>query len=96
MEYSNAYYFEDSDIPYYLICFPVLDLKNREYGRQIGTCVFLMKTDDLIEKVQELKVTDHTEIYLMDSNRQILQNHFEQWQARKKCLAEEKHLLMRV
>ena len=89
MEYSNVCYFEDSDVPYYLIYFPVLDLKNREYGRQIGTCVFLMKTDDLIEKVQELKVTDHTEIYLMDGNGQILQNHFEQWQARKKSLAED-------
>ena len=89
MEYSNVCYFEDSDTPYYLIYFPVLDLKNREYGRQIGTCVFLMKTDDLIEKVQELKVTDHTEIYLMDGNGQIIQNHFEQWQARKKSLAED-------
>ncbi len=89
MEYSNVCYFEDSDVPYYLIYFPVLDLKNREYGRQIGTCVFLMKTDDLIEKVQELKVTDHTEIYLMDGNGQILQNHFEQWQARKKSLVED-------
>ncbi len=89
MEYSNVCYFEDSDVPYYLIYFPVLDLKNREYGRQIGTCVFLMKTDDLTEKVQELKVTDHTEIYLMDGSGQILQNHFEQWQARKKSLAED-------
>lgn len=89
MEYSNVCYLAETDIPYYLIYFPVFDLNNREYGQQIGMCIFLMKLDGLQQELEALKVTENTEIYLVDGDNRILKDGMEQKQLQIKMLTED-------
>lgn len=72
LEYSGMFYLRQIGVPYYSIYFPVYDLKSRQYGKQIGMCVFVMRTDNFGEFLGDVKVTDHTQIYLIDGNNKVL------------------------
>lgn len=72
ISYSDICYLENSAVPYYLVYFPVYDLTNREYGQKVGMCLFLMRSDNLLQSMEELKVTEHTEIYYADGKDHIL------------------------
>ncbi len=78
IRYGNAFYLNQLGIPYYLISFPVYDIEYTEYGKQIGTCLFLMKTDGLQKLLEDTQATPHTEVYLIDAKNQILGNISEQ------------------
>lgn len=71
-EYSNIFYFSNSNMPYYAIYFPVFDLNSQVYGQQIGMCVFIMETDKLMEILQEEQATSHTQLYILDGENQVL------------------------
>lgn len=72
IQYGNAFYLNQLGIPYYLISFPVYDIEYTEYGKQIGTCLFLMKTDGLQKLLEDTQATPHTEVYLIDEANQVL------------------------
>lgn len=71
-EYSNIFYFSNSNMPYYAIYFPVFDLNSQVYGQQIGMCVFIMETDKLMEMLQGERATSHTQLYLLDGENQVM------------------------
>lgn len=71
-EYSNIFYFSNSNMPYYAIYFPVFDLNSQVYGQQIGMCVFIMETGKLMEILQGEQATNHTQLYLLDGKNQVL------------------------
>lgn len=58
----------------YSIYFPVYDLNNREYGTQIGMCVFLMRTDSFRGFLEDSQITEHAQVYLADGNHQALES----------------------
>lgn len=72
MEFGNAFYLNQAGIPYYMIYFPVYDLENTEYGKQIGMCIFLMKIERFQELLEDSQATRHTEVYLIDKNHLVL------------------------
>lgn len=89
VSYSNIHYWDKTNIPYYIVVFPVYDLQDMEYGTMIGTCLLLLKTDSLYGFLENAKVTEHTEYYLIDENDYIIsdnQNHVMQ-----KMMEEHKH-----
>ncbi len=71
-EYSSLFSFKNSNNPYYAFYFPVFNLNSQIYGQQIGMCVFIMKTDKLLDFLQEKQATEHTQLYLLDNDLEVL------------------------
>ena len=74
IEFSNICYLNQVNVPYYLIYLPLYDLGNRQYGKQIGMCVFLMKTSRFQGVLEDSQITDYAEVYLVDGNDRVLEN----------------------
>ncbi len=73
MEFGDVVEVGETKAPCYSIYFPVYDLNNREYGRQIGMCVFLMQTDSFLGFLEDTQITDHTQVYLADGENRVLE-----------------------
>lgn len=71
-EYSSLFYLSNSSMPYYAFYFPVFDLNSQIYGQQIGMCVFIMKTDKLVELMQDGRTTTYAQLYLVDRDNRVL------------------------
>lgn len=72
MEFSNIFYLQHSQSPYYVIYFPVYDLDSVKYGEQIGMCVLVMKTNNFIKYLENAPAAGKSEVYLVDGNDKIL------------------------
>lgn len=72
MGYSNLLRSEYSNVPYYLFYFPVFNLNSKIYGQQIGTCVIAMKTENFTAMLEGAQATEHTQVYLLDGNCQVV------------------------
>ena len=72
IQFSNLYIQEKNGLGYYLFSCPVYDLMNKEYGIQMGTVVFVMRTGQFEEILREANVTKNSQIYLMDGNEQVI------------------------
>ncbi len=66
MKFSNIYIYQYNQLEYYMISFPVFDLYSKEYGKQIGLSVLVMRTDSLKDILKEKAITEKTEVYLLD------------------------------
>lgn len=73
MEFGNVVEMEEYGASCYGIYFPVYDLNNREYGRQIGICVFMMRTGSLSGFLEDSQITKHTQVYLADGENRVLE-----------------------
>lgn len=73
IEFSNICYLNQVNVPYFLIYLPVYDLNNRQYGKQIGVCVFLMKTSRFQRMLEDSQITEYAEVYLADGNDRVLE-----------------------
>ena len=71
MEYSELFCLPNSNVPYYMVYFPVFNLESREYRNQIGMCVLIMKRDRFGEMLEDSRVTEHSEIYILDKDQEI-------------------------
>ena len=72
MEFGDLFYLNQAGVPFYPVYFPVYDLNNRQYGVQIGMCVMMMRTDNLAGILEDSQATEHTQVYLLDGNDQII------------------------
>ena len=72
MEFGDLFYLNQAGVPFYPVYFPVYDLNNRQYGVQIGMCVMMMRTDNLAGLLEDSQATEHTQVYLLDGNDQII------------------------
>lgn len=72
MEFSNLFYPNRMEVPYYVVYCPVFDLESQQYGRQIGMSILLMKTDGMKNLLADSEATQNAEIYLLDENEQVI------------------------
>lgn len=72
IEFGDIVYLNQADLPYYKIYFPIYDLESVQYHKQIGTCVLLMNPTHFYDILENTQVTEHTEIYLIDKQNQII------------------------
>ena len=72
MEFGNIIYLNQMRVPYYLVYCPVFDLESRQYEKQIGMSVLLMKTDELSAFLTDSEVTENAMVYLLDDNNKII------------------------
>lgn len=72
MEFGNIIYLNQMKVPYYLVYCPVFDLESRQYEKQIGMSVLLMKTDELGAFLTDSEVTENAMVYLLDDNNKII------------------------
>lgn len=72
MEFGNIIYLNQMKVPYYLVYCPVFDLESRQYEKQIGMSVLLMKTDELSAFLTDSEVTENAMVYLLDDNNKII------------------------
>ena len=56
----------------FAVYYPVYDLESRQYGKQIGMVVLVLKLDELASFLQDSGATKNTEMYLSDNNGKIL------------------------
>lgn len=71
MEFSNLFYMDQTETIYYLIYYPIFDLRDSQYGNQVGMSALLMKAEGLHNFIKDSKATEHAEIYLIDSKGNI-------------------------
>lgn len=74
VEFSNICYLHQANIPYYMVYFPIYDLEQKQYGRQIGMCVFLLRTNGLKGVLEGAQITEYAQVYLIDGNDRILES----------------------
>lgn len=72
--FSDICYLNQTNTPRYLMYLPIYDLDNRQYGKQMGMCVFLMKTNRFQRFLEDSQITEHTEIYLVDSGNTVMES----------------------
>ena len=72
MEFGNTFLLEQSEIASYVIYFPVFNLENMQYGRQIGMCSIIMRAGNFDDMLADSQATEHTQIYLVDGNNRIV------------------------
>ena len=72
MEFGNVLQGKFRSVPYYIIYFPVYELENQVYGKQIGMSVWLMKTANFAAILEDMTVTEHTQMFFLDADNQIL------------------------
>ncbi len=82
MDYSSLFSFQDSSSSYYAIYFPVFNLQSQVYGQQIGMCVLVMRPQKFLDILEGAQATEHTQVYLLDGNNQVLAAQGGQWQKR--------------
>ncbi|MDR2903871.1 MAG: histidine kinase [Clostridiales bacterium] len=61
-----------SDSIYYDVYFPIFDVKGDSVSKQIGQCVFMMKTDNLGNMLADALATENAEVYIIDSTDSIV------------------------
>lgn len=72
MEYGSIFYFFQGGEPYYKIYFPIYDLDDKQFRKQIGTCIFLMGCRTYSDFLVNSQATDSAEVYLLDRDDQII------------------------
>lgn len=72
MEFGNMYVSDYNGLSYYTISFPVLDLTDKVYGIRIGTSLFVMSTAGLESMMVDMRVTEHSGMYLLDHDGNIM------------------------
>lgn len=72
MEFGNTFLLDQSEISSYVIYFPVFNLENVQYGRQIGMCSIIMRAENFDDMLENSQATEHTQIYLIDGNDRIV------------------------
>lgn len=71
LEFGNLFYQKDGTSQY-LVFYPVYDIRNQQYGRQIGMCVLVMKNEAFDLMLADGQATEHTRIWLLDGSGQVL------------------------
>ncbi len=72
LEFGSLFVSDYNGLSYYTISFPVFDLSDKTYGIQIGTTLFVMSTSGLEDMIQDTKVTEHSSMYLLDNEGNIM------------------------
>ena len=70
--FGNLFCPEEGDHYYYTVAFPIYDLNSEVYGKQVGTSVFLMKTDGMEDMLTDSGANESVGVYLTDGKRQIV------------------------
>ena len=70
--FSEVFRANSSSESYYIVSYPVYDIKNQNYDKQIGMLVFLMRTNKFSSYLTDAQLTDNSCIYLLDTQNTII------------------------
>lgn len=70
--FSNVFRANSMSESYYIVSYPVYDLKNQNYDKQLGMIVFLMKTNRFSTYLKDSQITKNAHIYLLDTQNTII------------------------
>lgn len=89
MAYSDVFRPNSSSEAYFMVSYPIYDLLNGNYDRQLGMVVVLMRAEKFSSYMEDTAITENEKLYLLDSNNMIIAGSGE-WEYRK---LEERELL---
>lgn len=72
ISFSNIFRANSTSESYYMVSYPVYDLKNQNYDKQIGMIVFLMKTNKFSTYLEDAQITENSQVYLLDTKNAII------------------------
>lgn len=72
IEFGDSYADEQTGNRCFTVSYPVYDLENWQYGRQVGMAVLVMKTDRLRSFLEDSRATQNTEVYLLDGKGAVM------------------------
>ena len=70
--YSEQILSDDGDNVKYAIYYPIYDLKNVQYFTKLGICVFYLSVENITDFLNEVRITDHTYLYVIDKELNLL------------------------
>ena len=70
--YSGLFELPVTQEPCYTLFFPVFELESKNFEEQIGLCVVVVKTQELMEILKDAQLSSGEELYLIDRDRRIL------------------------
>lgn len=70
--FFDSFWDEQMEVPCFAVAYPMYDLENRQYGRQVGTAVLVLRTDGLKSFLQDSGATQNTELYLLDGKGAVV------------------------
>ncbi len=70
--YSGLFELPVTQEPCYTLFFPVFELESKNFEEQIGLCVVVVKTQELMEILKDVQLSSGEELYLIDRDRRIL------------------------
>lgn len=72
IEYSEQILADDGGNIKYAIYYPIYDLKNVQYFTKLGICVFYLSVDNITDFLNEVSITDHTYLYVVDKEFNLI------------------------
>lgn len=72
IEFGDSFVEEQTGNHCFTVSYPVYDLEDWQYGRQVGMAVLVMKTDRLRSFLEDSRVTQNTEVYLLDGKGAVM------------------------
>lgn len=72
IEYSGQIPVNDGGTVSYAIYYPIYDLKNVQYFTKLGICIFYLSVENIIDFLNEVEITQHTYLYVVDKEWNIL------------------------
>lgn len=72
LTYSNVFRPNSSSEAYFMVFYPVYDLLNGNYDKQLGMIVFLMKASKFSSYLADSAITENEQLFLVDRNNVVI------------------------
>lgn len=72
LTYSDVFRPNSSSDAYFMVSYPVYDLLSGNYDRQLGMVVVLMRAQKFSSYMLNTEITEHQELYLLDSGNTVI------------------------
>lgn len=78
LTYSNVFRPNSSSEAYFMFFYPVYDLQNGNYDKQLGMIVFLMRASKFSSYLVDTAITENEQLFLVDRNNVVIAGDREQ------------------
>ena len=78
LTYSNVFRPNSSSEAYFMVFYPVYDLQNGNYDKQLGMIVFLMRASKFSSYLVDTAITENEQLFLVDRNNVVIAGDREQ------------------
>ena len=72
LSYSDVFRPNSSSDAYFMVSYPVYDLLNGNYDKQLGMIVVLMRAQKFASYMKDTEITEREELYLLDSGNTVI------------------------